>query len=102
MRFRTAAVMLLWLLASTFAAAANQNTDPVARPRRPHPNVLQAFDDLLRRLEYIKRGELPHGQKTSLFVKVAAARHQPIQLSAGFDIAVSVALKTNPGQPTIN
>ena len=75
MRFRTAAVMLLWLLASTFAAGANQNTDPVARPRRPNPNVLQAFDDLLRRLEDIKRGELTHGQKTSLFVKVAAARH---------------------------
>ena len=26
----------------------------------------------------------------------------PIQLSAGFDNAVSVALKTNPGPPTIN
>jgi Peptidase family C25/Propeptide_C25 len=75
MRLRTTAVTLLWLLASTFAAGANQNTDPVARPRRPNPNLLQAFDDLLRRLEDIKRGELTHGQKTSLFVKVAAARH---------------------------
>jgi len=45
------------------------------RPPRPDPAVLRAFDELLEDIKELPRRSLPHGEKTSLYVKVASARH---------------------------
>ena len=42
---------------------------------RPDRTVLRAFDDLLKQIQEVPHRTLPHGQKTSLYLKVASARH---------------------------
>ena len=45
------------------------------RPPKPDREVLRAFDDLLDQIKEIPHRTLPHGKKTSLYVRVASARH---------------------------
>ena len=67
-----AAAAMAWLVLGAPIALAGGHG---GRGARPDPAVLRAFDDLLHQIKDVPRGALPHGEKTSLYVKVASARH---------------------------